>query len=72
MIDIKTGDRIIWSYRHSTGRNYTIITKAGVYHGKLRHTVRFKGRDQLALVHFDGNKRTSRVPYVQLERETES
>lgn len=68
---MKSGDRIIWSYRHSLGRHYSIVTKHGVYHGKIKHTIRYKGNNQMALVHFDGNKRASKVPFAQLELETE-
>lgn len=71
-VQMKPGDRIIWSYRHSLGRHYTIVTKHGVYHGKIKHTVRYKGNNQLALVSFDNNKRASKVPFARLEMEKEA
>jgi len=52
---MKSGDRIKW------GKKY------GKYIGQIRHTVKYKGRHQLAMVQFDGNKRVSRVPHCELE-----
>ena len=40
--------------------------KHGEYYGKVRHTSRYDG-PQLAVVKFIGNKRTSRVPFGELE-----
>lgn len=68
---LRPGDRITWSYIHSTGRAKFRRVKSGVYYGRIRHTIRFKGEHQLALVQFDGNKSNSKVPYYALKREEE-
>lgn len=52
---MKSGDRIKWGVKY------------GKYIGQIRHTVKYKGRHQLAMVQFDGNKRVSRVPHCELE-----
>lgn len=54
---MKSGDRIKWG------------VKRGEYIGMIRHTCKYKGRHQLAMVQFDGNKRVSRVPHCELEYE---
>ena len=72
MSSFKSGDRIIWTYRHSlNSKSKTYITKHGRYLGKRHHTYRFKGDCQMAWVHFDGNKHKSCVPLYQLEIELE-
>ena len=64
---MKTGTRIAWIYRHSyNSRSSSMRIKKGVYHGKVNHTKRWKG-EQLAVVTFNGNKTTSKVPYDELE-----
>jgi hypothetical protein len=66
---IKTGDRVVWHYRHYLNRkNYTDKAKHGVYYGNVKHTVNYYG-EQLAAVKFDGNQRSSRVPYNELRLE---
>ena len=50
--------RIVWNSEKGT-------VKYGAYIGKIRHTYRYDG-DQLAMVRFDGNKRVSRVPFIEL------
>lgn len=63
---LKSGDRIIWAYRHHlNNRSTTIIIKHGYYIGKRKHTSRYKGF-QMAYVQFDGNKRKSCVPLWEL------
>jgi hypothetical protein len=58
--------QVKWTYRHSlNSRSKTRITKHGEYYGLVRHTARYRG-SQLAVVKFDGNKRTSRVPFDDL------
>jgi len=65
---MKAGDRIQWEYiHHLNSRSKVVKTKCGVYIGQIRHTVKYKGRHQLAMVQFDGNKRVSRVPHCELE-----
>jgi len=57
---------IRWTYQHwMNSTTYTDITKIGVYQRKVKHTVRYQG-PQLAMVHFEGNKRPSKVPYIEL------
>lgn len=63
--------RISWTYTHSlNSRSKTRRTKHGEYYGQIRHTARYFG-PQLALVQFDGNKTTSKVPYDELVFELE-
>jgi len=66
---MKRGQRVAWTYDHSLGRVYTRITKHGTYLGLCRHTRKHWDKfnsEQLAWVHFDGNKRRSRVPFSEL------
>ena len=57
-----SGDRISWKYTHHLNRRSSVgRIKYGIYYGRIKHTIRWGGK-QLALVLFDGNKRTSRVP----------
>lgn len=73
MRQLKSGDRIIWAYRHylgGRGQSTTIIIKHGYYIGKRKHTYRYRGV-QMAYVQFDGNKRKSCVPLWQLGLEKE-
>lgn len=62
--------RIEWSYKHwLNGHAFTRRTKRGEYYGKIRHTIRHWNREdsvQMALVKFDGNKRSSKVPFDEL------
>ena len=65
-------ERIKWRYwHHNNGRKQPPrrVVKEGEYFGQIKHTYRHwnKGRPQMALVHFDGNKYSSRVPYSELE-----
>lgn len=65
------GDRVIWSYiHHLNSKSSTVIIKHGRYVARVKHTARYIG-PQLAWVEFDGNKRLSKVPYWELEPETE-
>lgn len=71
MSELKSGDRIIWAYRHPLGGGRTtIVIKHGYYIGKRKHTYRYRGV-QMAYVQFDGNKRKSCVPLFQLVEERE-
>lgn len=71
MKELKSGDRVIWAYRHHlNARSTTIIIKHGYYMGKRKHTYRYSGV-QMAYVQFDGNKHKSCVPLSQLEMEEE-
>jgi len=65
---MKSGDRIKWEYiHHLNNRSKVVKVKCGEYIGMIRHTSKYKGRHQLAMVQFDGNKRVSRVPHCELE-----
>lgn len=58
-----------WTYRHAIGRNSTCRVKYGIVFGKIRHTYRHwrhPGARQMALVHFVGNQRATKVPYDEL------
>lgn len=58
--------RIKWVYRHYTNSKTSFLReKKGVFIGLVNHTVRWKGK-QLAVVQFDGNKRTSKVVFTEL------
>ena len=61
----QSGEVVAWQYRHCLGRNRTTITKFGEYIGQIKHTKRHTG-DRLAMVHFEGNKRPSKVPLDDL------
>ena len=64
--EIKPGDRISWQYTHHLNRHSeTEKVKVGEFFGKIKHTKNYYG-EQLALVLFDGNKRTSKVPFKDL------
>lgn len=66
-VGFKVGERVAWKYEHSLNhRSRVIRTKFGVYHGRIRHTKRYKGGDRLAGVSFDNNRRMSRVPLDDL------
>lgn len=61
------GDRVAWTYKHHLNRRqHTIREKVGTYHGLIKHTERYRGEKQLALVSFDGNIRASKVPADEL------
>lgn len=67
---MRSGDRIKWSYLHSLNNRSKITrVKHGEYIGLIRHTSKYKGRHQLAMVQFDGNETVSRVPHCELEYE---
>ncbi len=58
--------RASWTYQHSiNAKSKTQRTKQGIYYGKVNHTARYVG-PQMAVVRFDGNKRTSKVPHHEL------
>lgn len=62
--------RVRWGYNHCLGVSWTWRVLIGTYLGKIRHTCkhwRKPGTVQLAVVHFDGNKRTSKVPFEELD-----
>jgi len=63
---MKTGDIVRWNYTHHlNSSSSTEIEKTGVFYGKIKHTVRYRG-PQLACVKFKGNKNTSNVPLEEL------
>jgi hypothetical protein len=63
---MKSGQRIKYQYTHFLNTlSSTEIVKVGEYIGLIKHTARYR-RDQLALVHFDGTKGTSKVPLHKL------
>lgn len=57
--ELKEGMEVYWTYDHSLGRCYTQITKKG----KFIRLIRYGG---FCWVHFDGNKRMSRVAVKDL------
>lgn len=69
---MKYGDKIKWTHEHYLNRRtFITVTKRGFYIGPIKHTARYGGK-QLALVQFEGNKRTSRVPVSELICENNS
>jgi len=63
---MKSGDLISWEYTHHlNSKSRCQIMKHGEYIGLIKHTARYNG-PQLAMVHFQGNKRVSRVPLFEL------
>ena len=64
---MKAGDLISWEYTHHfNSKSRSQMMKHGEYIGKVRHTARYNGQ-QLAVVKFHGNKRTSRVPLFEVQ-----
>ncbi len=65
---LKAGDRIRWIYlHHFNSKSHSLRAKKGEYFGLIKHTFKYEG-EQLALVQFDGNKKTSRVPLYKLKK----
>jgi len=62
-----TSRNIIYTV-HRNGRS---ITRKGIYHGKIKHKKGWQG-EQMALVTFHGNKRTSKVLHELLDFVQES
>lgn len=66
-MEYKTGDQIIWVYRHwMNSKSSTLIQKTGVY---IRPIVSMRGyvKPQISYVHFKGNKNPSRIFTRELE-----
>lgn len=62
------GKWVRYRCRHWTNSTTSfVVEKEGEYSGMVKHTVNFKGRKQMAVVHFDGNRRASHVPLMELE-----
>ena len=63
--------KIEWQYTHHlNSRSSVEKIKTGIYFGKIKHTYKHWekiGAEQMAIVHFDGNKRSSKVPYNELK-----
>lgn len=69
MIEPDYNTTVRWQYGHCMGISRTQIVKVGTYLGRCRHTSkhwRKPGSKQMAWVHFDGNKRASKVPLEEL------
>lgn len=65
---MKYGDRIEWTYRHFVNsKSSTMRTKRGTFEGLIKHTARHKG-SQMAVVRFEGNKRQSKIPLIELRK----
>lgn len=65
----KNAVRAKWQYVHCMGVSRIRRVKIGWYIRKCRHTSRHWGKpgaQQLAWVHWDGNKHDSKVPYSEL------
>lgn len=67
---IEVGGRVQWTYRHHLNtKSSVLLTKVGVFEGLCRHTVKhWRKHDskQMVWVHFDGNKRASKVPMCEI------
>ena len=62
------GKRVRFQYRHWTNTTTSfLVAKDGDYNGMISHTCNFKGSKQMAAVSFDGNKRMSFVPLMELK-----
>lgn len=60
--------RVSWKVgRMFKGRYINIHTKRGVYYGLVCHHQSYKG-PQMAIVKFEGNKNTSRIPLSDIQR----
>lgn len=70
---MKISDEIRWAYVHSlNSKSQTIITKTGIYFGKVKHTRKYLskvGAKQMCIVKFYGNKGYSKVPYDEIKFE---
>lgn len=67
---MKAGDKVVWSYTHSTGRARFTRLKYGEYLALAQHTIkhwRKRNAVQMAYVKFEGNKTYSLVPYHELK-----
>ena len=64
---MKSGDLISWEYTHHfNSKSRAQRMKHGEFIGNVKHTFAYRGQ-QLAVVKFYGNKRTSRVPLFELQ-----
>jgi len=64
---MEKGQKIKWQYTdHLNTTSSVECIKTGIYLRAIRHTVRYGGV-QLAFVKFDGNKRPSKVPQMELK-----
>ncbi len=70
--ELKWNDEVLWSYEHFTNSTTSFMrTKRGRFVGKVLHMRSIKRRSdfvQLAFVHFNGNKKVSRVPAKDLKK----
>ena len=58
--------KVQWQYWHYTNsKSCSLNTKHGCYMGKVRHRAMYNG-EQMAIVKFDGNIRSSKVPFKEL------
>lgn len=65
---LEHGDRIAWNHYHPFDSSHGFpVWKYGRFVSLIKHTMRHSGV-QLAWVHFDGNKRHSRVPFNELRK----
>ncbi len=69
-MSLERGQRVFWFYDHHLN-TISIVRrrKSGIYHGVCRHTIKHWNKpdsEQMAWVHFDGNKRQSKVPLSEL------
>jgi len=67
------GDVVQWKYkRHLNSRSTVIITKTGKFVRKIRSVKKDVWNNYVyyshCLVHFDGNKKPSRVPISEIEK----
>ena len=64
---MRYGDIVSWSYTHHfNSRSKAVRAKFGIYLGKVKHSKNYQG-EQLAMVHFNGNKSISKVPIDELK-----
>ena len=66
-MQIKSGDKVQWRYKHFNRNSSVVITQTGTFLGLIKHTEKYKGL-QLAKVLFDGNKYPSKIATFFLQK----
>jgi len=69
--EMKKGQRVTWSYKHwLNSKSFTVITKTGTFlrEGSSQRKVDVMSwPERFAIVHFDGNKNSSRVKLNEIK-----
>lgn len=60
-------EQIIYTYEHSlNSRSKSMISKRGVYYGKINHTYRYRGEQKCRIL-LEGNNNFSVVPLSKIK-----